>query len=159
MNSMEEFQEDQAKRLHHVEKEVSGLSVQLKSISETLSTVSTRMNRPTNWLAIGGFAIVCFGAMITFIALNLRPIEAQVAAIRADAIGNQSEISGKVVNLDVHLQREMRLLDDLGLLQGRMNREVLEQRLLASERLIEDIDKRGSRKWMDFQQGEATEEP
>lgn len=155
-------------RLGELEREVAGMSVQLKAINESLGLLTGRINRPTNWIGLGGFAVVFFGSMVSFVGLNLKPIEATIGTLRSEIEesrqlivlhqkdGHPHRVEDKVADnerrieqMDVTMQREMRILDEILQRDIKLNREIVEQRLKAAEQAILDIDKHGSRKWMD----------
>ena len=122
-------------------------------INASLNRVLERESRPTNWVGIGSLFAVVVGALIGFVALQTDPVKAK-ADQNFIELQKQTErdissaaFHGQVTTmlgvLEQYSQRHIENERELHYLRGRVS---------SLEERVNDVDRYGSRRWVDAQE-------
>ena len=111
-------------RLSQVERDVASIDATLHTVSRTMQDLSSKVDRPNNWVGIGALIISVAAVGGTYFNTRLGPVESE--ATLAESRLRDHELSDghsgakmgvarnheRLLQLDEVLQREMRLLND-----------------------------------------------
>lgn len=141
-------------RLGDVERDVAAL----KTLIPIVERIEARVNQPdkTNWVGIGSLLVALSVASGTYINTRLGPVESSVDATRIDVRRLDDELNDRAfsisraeTNVETLVRVSTDAVDKIGDVSEKVAAlEVLSQQL---EVRIEDIDTKGSRRWIEDQ--------
>ena len=140
-------------RLSQVEKAVAAHGQMLLHMQETLETISTRLNRPQNWVGMVGLTIVLLTGGGTYINMQTKVLANAINRVEANAIKTSDRfqdhrtIKGhlgvegfekQLEEMDRKLQIEIGRVEDLLETEIRLNIKTVDTRIDGVERRFND---------------------